>query len=202
MRRRQCVTTERTTAFVLSCGASLGAIQAGMLMALYERQLSPDLIIAASVGSLNGAFIASRPQAPATASQLAAVWDQLSRGDVFPLNPLTGLLGFVGARDHLIPDGSLRRLIAEHLGFERLEQAPIPLHLIATDAISGRELRLSSGDALEAVMASVALPGVFPPVLWRGRQLIDGGVANNAPNLTRHRARGGARLRAPDRHRL
>ena len=181
MGRKQPVTTQKTTAFVLSGGASLGAIQAGMLEALYERRIRPDLIVAASVGSVNGAFIASRPQTPATARELAGVWGELSRGEVFPLNPITGLLGFLGARDHLVPDGSLRRLIAEHLGFDRLEQAPIPLHVIGTDAISGEELRLSSGDALQAVLASIALPGVFAPVRWQGRQLIDGGVANNAP---------------------
>ena len=52
------------TAFVLSGGASLGAIQVGMLQALYEREIEPDLIVASSAGALNGAFIASRPQVP------------------------------------------------------------------------------------------------------------------------------------------
>ena len=152
-----------------------------MLRALYERGVSPDLIVGASVGAVNGGFIATRPQTTVTADELADVWREISRGEVFPLNPVTGLLGFLGARDHLVPDGSLRGLLGEHLAFDRLEQAPIPLHVIGTDAISGREVRLSSGDALEAVMASVALPGVFPPVSWQGRQLIDGGVANNTP---------------------
>jgi NTE family protein len=175
------MSTPRATAFVLSGGASLGAIQAGMLRALYERQISPDLIVGASVGSVNGAFIASRPQTPATAIELASVWKEISRGEVFPLNPVTGLLGFLGTRDHLVPDRNLRRLIQAHLGVRRIEDAAIPLHVIATDAVSGCELRLSSGDALEAVMASVALPGVFPPIPWRGHQLIDGGVANNTP---------------------
>jgi NTE family protein len=175
------MSTAKTTAFVLSGGASLGAIQAGMLRALYERRISPDLIVGSSVGSVNGAFIASRPHMPATAIELASVWHTLSRGEVFPLNPITGLLGFLGSRDHLVPAGSLRSLIREHIGFGRLEEAAIPLHVIGTDAISGREVRLSSGDAVDAVMASVALPGVFPPVPWEGRELIDGGVANNAP---------------------
>jgi NTE family protein len=173
--------TAKTTAFVLSGGASLGAIQVGMLRALYERNVYPDLIVGSSVGSVNGAYIASRPQTSATAIELAAIWAELSRGAVFPLTPITGLLGFLGGRDHLVPDGSLRRLIRDHIGFDRLEQALIPLHVIGTDAISGREVRLSAGDTVEAVMASVALPGVFPPVSWQGRELIDGGVANNAP---------------------
>ena len=114
------MSTAKATAFVLSGGASLGAIQAGMLRALYERRISPDLIVGSSVGSVNGAFIASRLQTPATAIELASVWRTLSRGEVFPLNPITGLLGFLGSRDHLVPKGSLRSLIREHIVFGRL----------------------------------------------------------------------------------
>jgi NTE family protein len=169
------------TAFVLSGGAALGAVQVGMVRALYERGVEPDLIVGTSVGALNGAYLASRPFLPQTADRLAEVWGRIGRGQVFPLNPLTGFLGFFGARRHLVPDGALRELLAEHLEFDRLDQATVPFHVIATDVLSGAELRLSRGDALEAVMASAAIPGVFPPVEWAHRYLIDGGVSNNAP---------------------
>jgi NTE family protein len=171
----------KRVAFVLSGGASLGAIQAGMLRALYERGVAPDLIVGTSVGALNGAFIASRPATPATAEALAEVWLGLALREVFPLNPITGFIGFFGRRNHLVPVGHLRRLVRGQLGFERLEDADVPLHVIATDVATGREVRLSRGDALDAVMASAAIPGVFPPVQWGDRELIDGGVANNAP---------------------
>ena len=169
-----------TTAFVLSGGAILGAVQAGMLRALYERGVAPDLIVGTSVGALNGAFIASRPTTPATAEELAGVWRAVGRWNVFPLNPLTGFLGFFGARDHLVSDRGLRTLVAENLELEVLEDAAVPLHVITTDLLSGRELRLARGDALEAVIASAAIPGVFPAVEHNGR-MIDGGVANNTP---------------------
>ena len=169
------------SAFVLSGGASLGAIQVGMLRALYERGTAPDLIIGSSVGSLNGGFIASRPQTPETADQLAEIWRGIGRWNVFPPNPLTGFLGFFGMKDHLVPDGSLRRIVRDNVVFERLEDARMPFHVIATDALSGRELRLSRGPAAEAIMASAAIPGVFSPVRWDGRELIDGGVSNNTP---------------------
>jgi len=175
------MSTRPQTAFVLSGGAALGAIQVGMLRALYERGIKPDLIIGSSVGAVNGAFIASRPFTPATADELAGVWKRVGRGQVFPLNPLAGFLGFFGARRHLVPDRGLRELLADHMGFERLEQAAVPFHVITTDVLSGSEVRLSRGPALDAVMASAAIPGVFPPVDWGRRQLMDGGIANHAP---------------------
>jgi NTE family protein len=171
----------RSTAFVLSGGASLGAIQVGMLHALYERSIRPDLIVGASAGAVNGAFIAARPQSVATAAELAQIWIELRRGKVFPLNPLTGLFGFAGLRSHMVPDRGLRALIEEHMTAERIEEFPIPLHVVATDVLTGSEVRLSEGPLVEAILASTAIPGVLPSVEWQGRELIDGGVANNTP---------------------
>jgi NTE family protein len=171
----------KTTAFVLSGGASLGSIQVGMLEALYERGVRPDLIVGTSAGALNGAFIASRPQSVQTARDLGEIWCGLSRGQVFPVNPLTGALGFLGARSHLVPDSGLRDLVRRHVALDRIEDSILPLHLIAADIQTGAEVRLSQGPLIEAVLASSAIPGVLPPVEWQGRQLIDGGVANNVP---------------------
>lgn len=96
-------------AFVLSGGAGLGAIQVGMLRALSERGIAPDLIVATSAGAINGAFIATRTQTEETADELPTIWRHVRRGQVFPLNPLSGLLGFLGTRAHLVPDSGLRR---------------------------------------------------------------------------------------------
>src|SRR3954452_89686 len=151
-------------AFVLSGGASLGAIQAGMLRALYERGTTPDLLIGTSAGALNAAFVASRPQTVETADALAAVWVAVKRSQVFPVNPLTGLLGFLGARRHLVPDSGIRRLIARHVEIERLEETEVPLHVVAVDVITGEELRLWAGRAIDGILASAAIPGVLAPV--------------------------------------
>jgi NTE family protein len=172
---------EPTVAFVLSGGASLGAIQVGMLQALYERGVVPDLIVGTSAGAMNGAFIATRPQTVASAEALASVWRELRRGQVFPVNPLTGLLGFLGTRDHVVPASGLRKLIARHVQAGELEDLPIPLHVVAVDVLSGEELRLSTGPLVDAVLASASIPGVLPPVSWQDRVLMDGGVANNSP---------------------
>jgi NTE family protein len=168
-------------AFVLSGGAGLGAIQVGMLRALYDHGISPDLIVGTSAGALNGAFIASRPQTVATADVLGAIWRDLRRGQVFPVNPITGLLGFVGARDHLVPESGLRRLISKHVEGNELDDLLIPLHVVAVDVLSGEELRLSHGPLADAILASCAIPGVLEPVSWGDRALMDGGVANNTP---------------------
>jgi NTE family protein len=175
------MTAAARTAFVLSGGASLGAMQVGMLEALYAWGIAPDFLVGASVGALNAAFVASRPQSPQTARELGQVWRTLQREDVFPVN-LSALVGGVcGRRDHLVPDRSLRRLIGRYLEFGDLADAPIPLHLIAFDLLEGRELRLSDGPAVDAIAASAAIPGIFPPVEIDQRRLIDGGVVNNTP---------------------
>jgi NTE family protein len=152
-----------------------------MLRALYERGIEPDLIVGTSVGAVNGSFIASRPCAPAATEELAGIWHRLDRDQIFPLHPVAGFLGFFGARRYLVPERGLHDLLVEHIEFERLEQAGVPFHVITTDVLTGSEVRLSRGPALDAVMASAAIPGVFPPVEWGHRHLMDGGIANHAP---------------------
>jgi NTE family protein len=169
------------TAFVLAGGASLGAMQVGMLRALYERGIVPDLLVGTSAGALNAAFVASRPQTVATAEELAHVWRGLRRDDIFPINPRALIGGLTNQRDHLVPDVGVRRLATRHLQFERLEHSGIPLHLVAFDLLTAEEVCLSEGSALDAVLAAAAIPGVLPPVRHGDRLLVDGGVVNNTP---------------------
>jgi NTE family protein len=172
---------EPRTAFVLAGGASLGALQAGMLRALYERGITPDFLVGTSAGALNATYVASRPQTVETAKELARLWRGLHRQDVFPIHPPTLLGGVTNRSDHLVPDAPLRRLAGRHLELERLEQANVPVHLVCFDLLSGQEVRLTDGPALEAVLAAAAIPGVLPPVCWGDRLLVDGGVVNNTP---------------------
>ena len=109
-----------TRAFVLSGGASLGAIQVGMLHALYERGIAPDLIVGTSAGAINGAFIASREPTVDTTQALGEVWRTVRRSDVFPTSLLTGFVGFIGRADHLVSERSLRRLVSRYVAFEAL----------------------------------------------------------------------------------
>ncbi|HEV7177232.1 MAG TPA: patatin-like phospholipase family protein [Solirubrobacteraceae bacterium] len=169
------------TAFVFSGGASLGALQVGMLQALYERGIAPDLLVATSVGALNAAFVASRPQTVTTARELGRVWRNLQRDDIFPVSMGALVGGLCGRRNHLVPDRGLRQLVRRHLEFDELAGAAIPLHLVAFNLIERRELLLSEGPAVDAAVAAASVPGVFPPVELADRLLIDGGVVNNTP---------------------
>lgn len=116
-----------------------------MLRALFERRITPDLIIGTSIGAVNGAYIASRPATPETADALADVWLGLRRIEVFIPDPITGLLGLMGFSDHFLPGFGLHRILRRHHNIERLEDATIPLHVIATDVRNGVERRLSRG---------------------------------------------------------
>ena len=132
-------------AFVFSGGASLGASQAGMLQALYEEGVRPDLFVGTSAGAINAAFVASRPATVQTALDLQQIWRRLNRSQVFPANPLRAGLGMLGLRDHSVSPGSLRRMLTRHVQIDRLEEAPIELHVVAADLLSGEEVLLSGG---------------------------------------------------------
>jgi NTE family protein len=169
-----------TTAFVLSGGGSLGAVQVGMLIALAERGVVPDILVGTSVGAINAAWVAGRPGLDG-ALELAEVWKKVRRQDIFPIRPLAGLLGFGGARSHLVNSANLRSLLERHLTYDRLEEAPIRLQVVATELLTGIEVLLDHGDVIDAVAASGAIPGIFPPVSIGHQFLVDGGVLNNTP---------------------
>jgi NTE family protein len=169
-----------TTAFVLSGGGSLGAVQVGMLLALADRHIRPDLLVGSSVGALNAAYVAGDPS-PTGVARLAEIWSGLSRHDVFPTT-LGRAARALGGRTNALADPTpLRHLLTQNLGYQRLEDAPWPLAVVATEVLTGREVVLRAGPAVDAVMASAALPAVFPPVTVEDHLLMDGGVANNTP---------------------
>ena len=169
-----------TTAFVLSGGGSFGAVQVGMLQALAERRIRPDLLVGTSAGALNAVFVAAHGMSPQSLEMLATTWAALRRDDVFPLRAPQMVLALAGARDALCAGSGLANLVRRHVGFARLEDSPVPVHLVTTDLLSGEEVLLSDGDTVSAVLASSAIPAVLPPVRRDGRTLVDGGLADNA----------------------
>ena len=173
--------TAHRTAFVFAGGGSLGAVQVGMLRELMRYGLDADFVVGSSVGALNAAYFAAAPNA-AGVEKLACVWCSLRRHDVFPVT-LRSLLRFVGGQDHLIDPSNLRLLIKRHVPFLNLEDASIPLHVIATN-LGGAAVCLSSGPAIERILASAAIPAAFPPVRIDNQYLIDGAIGSNTAILT------------------
>jgi NTE family protein len=167
------------TAFVLAGGGSFGAIQVGMMHSLAKHGVTADMVVGSSVGALNGAYYAGDPTLKGVL-QLEKIWRGLQREDVFPLNVQT-LLGFLWRRDFLIPHDGIRKLVDDNLPYRNLQEAKVPVHIVATDIISGEAVVLSEGPAVEAIVASTAIPGAFSPVYYRHLFLADGAISSNTP---------------------
>jgi NTE family protein len=168
------------TAFVMAGGGSLGAVQVGMLKALVRRGILPDFVVGASVGAINSAYFASAPDSSGIA-RLERIWCRMRSRDVFPFSPVDSLLAILGRRDHIVSSARLQALIESELPCARFEEAQLPCYVVATDVLAGTEVCLNDGPLTPALLASAAIPAVFPRVIIDGRHLIDGGVANNTP---------------------
>ncbi len=168
------------TAFVLAGGGSRGAVQVGMLSELVDRGIRADRVYGASAGAVNAAAYCGDPT-PAGMRHLEGVWRSLSGDKVFPRRRSEGPWTYFQQRSAVHANTGLRRVVEEGLRFERLEEAPVPLEVVATSLADGRECWLTEGPAVEAVLASAAIPAMFPPVTVGGELLIDGGVVDNVP---------------------
>jgi NTE family protein len=167
------------TAFVLAGGGSFGAIQVGMLQSLAAHGVAADMVVGSSVGALNGAFYASDPT-PAGVERLATIWRGLRRHDVFPITWKT-MLGFLWRRDFLITHDGVRKLVEDNIPFRNLEEAPLPVHIVATDIITGDAVVMSEGPTVDAILASTSIPGAFSPIRYRDHYLADGAISSNTP---------------------
>lgn len=168
------------TALVLAGGGSLGAVQVGMLQALVEEGIRFDFVVGASVGAINGAYFAARPNAQGVA-ELADFWRGLRKSDVFPFSVLDTLTAILRRRGYLLRASALQNLVRRSLPVKLIEDTQLPLYIVTTNLLSGAEELLSNGSAEQALLASAAIPLVFPNVRIGEKFLIDGGVASNTP---------------------
>ena len=149
--------TRQKTAFVLAGGGSLGAMQVGMLDVLLAAGVQPDFVVGTSVGAINASFFAGAPNAEGVA-RLAKIWSGLRRSDVFPFT-FASAFGLLRRPDHIVNPGGLRRLIEINLPYKRLEDAAIPVHVVATNVqgcrfFSRRDLRLTQSSRAPRYRAS------------------------------------------------
>src|SRR6266480_5291148 len=171
--------------WVLGGGGARGAAQVGVLQALFEAGVeAPGAIVGTSVGALNGASIAAYPSLAGT-MMLREVWLSRQAAAVFQAHPLGVILSGL-RRDQLsvMPQQNVRRLIerAEALtGIGTFEKLRVPLAVVATDMNAGKPAVFRSGELTPALLASTAIPGLFPMVRINDREHLDGGVVENTP---------------------
>ncbi len=175
-------------AFVLGGGGVLGAAEVGMARALLEAGVRPDLVCGTSVGAINGAAIAADPT-PEGAQRLLEMWEALGRNDMLGGSLVGRLTSLVSRRTALHGNGALRRMLGDRLPARTFEDLPVPFECVAASIERAREQWFDSGDLVEPVLASCALPGIFPPVRIGDEHFFDGGLVNSIP-LDRAVARG------------
>jgi NTE family protein len=166
--------------FVLAGGGSLGAVQVGMLQSLHEAGLRADLIVGASAGAINAAHYSFHPTSAGLRS-LQGLWEGIGRGKIFPLPIWHGVLTLLGKSGGAISQHGLRSLLRRVLRDRVLEDAVTPCAIVAADALTGERVVLETGSAVDSLLASTAIPGVFAPIQIDGRLLMDGGIASNTP---------------------
>jgi NTE family protein len=169
----------RQVAFVLSGGGVLGAAQVGQMKALIETGIIPDMLVGSSVGALNAAAIAFDPTVTGIA-RLEQVWLSLRGEDLFPGTRVQRALHIVRKGDHLYSNDGIRALI-DKIPASLFEEMQRPLSIVTANLRTGAEHIFESGPIEPALLATTALPGIFPPVLVDGELYVDGGVVNNVP---------------------
>lgn len=170
-----------TTAFVLGGGGVLGAVEVGMLRALFERGITPDLVLGTSVGALNGAMVARDPS-PAVIDRLTQLWLTIGRSrQVYGDRPLRTVRRAVSTGTHLYSSKPIRQLLAEEFGDQLIEELPVRFQVCAAHIERAAEHWFDSGPLVEAVVASAAVPGLLPPAVVDGEHYLDGGLVNSIP---------------------
>jgi NTE family protein len=170
----------RPIGYVLGGGGSLGAVQVGMLQALGEHDVAPDLVVGTSVGSLNGAAIALDPAS--AANRLSHLWARMTKESVFPGGVVAQIKTLQHSKTHVFPNTGLGAVIADFGGADAtFDDLTLPFAAVTTDVATGRPHLVREGPLRPALLASCAIPGVFPRVDLGSLRLYDGGVVANVP---------------------
>lgn len=181
-----------TTAFVLGGGGIRGAVEIGMLRALLERGIRPDLVVGTSIGAINGALVAHDPT-PAVIEPLTQAWASPEAAAVYGDGFMTQVGRLMRTRTHLNSPEPLRHLLEGYLGVgATFEQLAVPLKVVAASIERAAEQVFDSGPLVPAILASASVPGLLPATFLDGEHYIDGGIVNSIP--ISHAVRAGARL--------
>jgi NTE family protein len=180
MRARYAAVMVARTAFVFGGGGVLGATQVGMLRALLAHGVQPDLVVGTSVGALNGAMLATDPNM-ATVDRMQELWTSLSRSGVFADSVVAQVARLAAQRTHLHSALPLRRMLEQHLSVQRIEELPVRFECVAASIERSVAHWFSDGPVIDAVIASCAVPGLFPPARIGEEHYYDGGLVHSIP---------------------
>lgn len=168
------------TAFVLGGGGMLGAAEVGMLHALFERGVLPDLVLGSSVGALNGAAVAAEPGLDAV-ERLTSGWTSLRARDIFSSTVVGQVGNLLRHGTHLHSSVGLHHLVTDAAGNSRIEELRVPFQCVAACIETASAHWFESGPIVDAVLASCAVPGLLPPVQIGDRHFLDGGLVASVP---------------------
>jgi NTE family protein len=167
------------TAFVLGGGGLLGASEVGMLGALEDAGIRPDLVLGTSIGAINGVFVASDPVG--AAARLEAVWRSDTIRTAFRGSFIGRLNTLARSGTHLHDNLPLRRLIEDYLPERDFAELAVPFQCVAASVEKAAAHWFHSGHIVPAVLASAAVPGLLPPVRIDGEHFFDGGLVHSIP---------------------
>ncbi|CAB4890327.1 unannotated protein [freshwater metagenome] len=171
---------EPRTAFVLGGGGKLGTAEVGMLEALAEKQIVPDVVLGTSIGAINGAAVAADPSVEGV-GRLRSLWTGMEASGVFGGSAVERLRHITSARTSLHSNSALRRLLEQALQERHIENLPIRFECVAACIETAGEHWFTSGPLVDAVLASSAVPGLLPPVQIGDRHYLDGGIVDSIP---------------------
>lgn len=173
--------SESSTAFVLGGGGVLGAVEVGMLQALFEAGIRPDLILGTSVGALNGALVGADPS-EGVIDRLVALWQSAaSIKDVYGDGAVGQVKRAMRTGTHLYSARPLRDRLEQELGDLTFDQMQIPFQCCAASIERAAEHWFTEGRVVDAVVASAAVPGLLKPAQVGGEHYLDGGIVNPIP---------------------
>ena len=169
------------TAFVLGGGGMLGGYQVGMLRALLERDIKPDLVIGTSVGSIQGAILAADPNLSVVAA-LTDFWHDALTHKIMSVSPRALLANLARLRPAVASQDALRGVLEHHVGAHtRIESLVVPFQCAAASIERSTARYFDYGPLVPALLASSCVPGLWPPVRLGDEHYIDGGVVETVP---------------------
>jgi NTE family protein len=159
----------------------LGAVQVGMLRALLEYRVTPDLVVGTSIGAVNGVLVAADPT-PGVTERLARLWASAEARAVYGDSPPRQFARIMRRGTHLHSPKPLRDLLSRELGYvTTFADLPVRFQCCAASIERSAEHWFDHGDLVPAVLASSAVPALLPPILIDGQHYIDGGIVNSIP---------------------